>query len=257
MIEAKDFDCINNVFYLTPKENGFSDVYIAVRDKEQRFLNDKEVVKLPFCSKNNPHYKEWKLRQKSAFRFTNYIQDKPNNLKVLEIGCGNGWFSNLIAKSSNVNKVIGLDINSDELEQATHVFQKQNLQFAYGDIFKMEAVFQNSFDIIVLNASVQYFPSFDQLITQLKKFLVSNGEIHIIDSPFYHKEQVKKAKERSLEYYTMLGFPEMADNYFHHEVSDLENFKVLYKPNDSFYNKVVRRKDSPFMWLYCHKKVNP
>ena len=58
----------NKVIHLTEATNLFSDIYIAVRDKEQRVLTDKDVALLPYIKRN-----EWEFRIKSTERFINYI----------------------------------------------------------------------------------------------------------------------------------------------------------------------------------------
>lgn len=120
----------------------------------------------------------------------------------MDIGCGNGWFSNILSKIEN-SKVGGLDINPIELEQADRVFKKENLQFYYGDIFQIKE-FEKQFDAITLNACVQYFPNFKLLLDKLKSFSTPGGEIHIIDSPFYKNEEISNAKERTYKYFQAL-----------------------------------------------------
>ncbi len=235
----------NNVTYLTKEENGFSSQYLDVRHKEGRVLSDEEVFILPEVLKNNINGREWLLRKKASKRFVDYLNTRPNN-SILDVGCGNGWFSNLI--TINNNSVVGIDINVTELEQAARVFKKENLQFVYGDIFKIDEVFKNKFDIIVLNASIQYFENFNALITKLKTFLNPKGEIHIIDSPFYNDRELSNAKKRTEDYYGQLGFPEMAKYYFHHSIENLKDFKIMYSPKNDFRNKFFGAKDSPFLW---------
>lgn len=239
----------NGIGYLSQNENPFSSVYLEVRKKELRILSDNEVKKLPFMILSNPNAKEWKLRQKSSERFINYLKMKPKNLQIIDIGCGNGWFTNLISEVSQNNNVFGLDINILELEQATRVFKKGNLQFIYGDIFQFESTLFNLFDVIILNASIQYFKNLRQVMKQLRLFLKPNGEIHIIDSPFYSKEELLSAKKRTNGYYTGLGFPEMIEYYFHHTFDDIRDFEILYYPKQSVLKKFTREKDSPFYWL--------
>lgn len=239
----------NNVVYITEETNSFSDVYIAVRQKEQRILTDKEVALLPKLKRN-----EWEFRVKSTERFINYIDSKKEALNILDVGCGNGWFTNAISNVSEKNKVIGLDVNRNELEQAARVFKRQNLQYVYCDIFKKESSFKQQFDIITLNSCVQYFPDFRTLISTLKMFLKPNGEIHIIDSPFYKASQIAEAKQRTFNYYTKLGFPEMASHYFHHSVDNLDEFEYLYTNKHKLLNKILNRKDSPFPWIRFRKQ---
>jgi ubiquinone/menaquinone biosynthesis C-methylase UbiE len=238
-----------NVYYLTPENPEFSTYYLAVREKENRVLSDVQVRKLPYLDLH-----EWAYRIKPTERFTNYIASKNNELQILTIGCGNGWFSNQIAAVSEKNQVIGLDVNREELEQAARVFKKKNLTFVYADIFKVSEPFEAKFDIITLNGAIQYFEDFEELMTLLKSFLKPKGEIHIIDSPFYKATEIPTAKERTKAYYTELGVPEMATNYYAHDLNLIKNFDVLYTYKRNIITKILGKKDSPFSWYRFTKK---
>jgi len=239
----------NGVHYLTEKENSFSNDYIRVRDIEKRVLTDEQVKKLPFVSKNNQYYNEWIVRQKSTQRFISYLGSKNTSQEILDIGCGNGWFSNLLASVNLRNNIYGLDINAIELEQAARIFKAENLQFCYGDLFQSKKEFEASFNIITLNACVQYFQDFNELFEILKLYLKPKGEIHIIDSPFYNTNEIKNAQNRTIDYYTRIGVPTMSSHYYHHSLEDINNFEKLYIPSNKVVSKFFRKKDSPFMWL--------
>ena len=83
--------------------------------------------------------------------------------------------------------------------------------------------------------------------------LRDNGEIHIIDSPFYSDSEVDNARKRTVEYYRAMGFSEMANNYFHRSWDELSeyNFEILYQPSSltSKFRKLFFIKDSPFPWI--------
>jgi len=88
--------------------------------------------------------------------------------------------------------------------------------------------------MIILNSSIQYFPDLNTLIDRLLSLLKPNGEIHIMDSPLYKSvSEYRKAKGRSEAYYSMLGFIEMGEHYFHHTINDLDkyNYKLLFNPS--------------------------
>lgn len=235
---------MNELKYLTKVKTEFSNSYIDARNKEGRLYKDSEVIHLPEVDSDHPHYDEWEMRRKSAERFISYIQNKSVK-RILDVGSGNGWFTNLIAKN-NYASVFGLDVNVDELEQAQRVFKKENLYFGYGDIF--QEVFSKKFDIIILNSSIQYFPKVDELLNRLKEILNPHGEIHILDSPVYESEKkALEAKKRTDEYYNKMGVPAMCDNYFHHTKIDLKDFKVMYEPGGMI-KKILGKKDIPFKW---------
>ncbi len=240
-----------SVIYYSKPNNDFSDLYIKVRKKENRFYSEEEIKNLPDLEKNHVHYEEWQLRKKSVIRFGNYLKKKNEPLKILDIGCGNGWFSHLISNIEKT-KVVGLDINTVELEQATTVFQKENLTFVYADLFEKTELNGQKFDIIVFNSCLQYFENLGHLFQIVADLLSPNGEIHIIDSLFYKNNTVENARHRTQTYYKNLGFPEMAENYFHHRFADLGEHKILYKPFPSFLKHL--KKESPFSWILIQKK---
>jgi len=245
----------NGVFYLSKADDAFEIKYIELRKKEKRIYSDAEVKLLPNADGSYPHKDEWKLRKRSSERFVSYLKKYNNKTNLLDIGCGNGWFSANIAKNNSVD-VYALDINKTELEQAARVFNYQNLKFIYGNIF--ENIFgQGSFDIITLNSSVQYFGELPKLIKRLFYYLVEEGEIHIMDSPFYNRNELAGAKERTARYYNSTGFPEMAKHYHHHTFDELNDFeyKILYDPKSSSVKlkKLFSIKDSPFPWIRIKK----
>ncbi|HEY2350502.1 MAG TPA: methyltransferase domain-containing protein [Puia sp.] len=225
----------------------FENLYLSVRQKEQRIFSNAELMKLPDVSLNCKHHYEWSVRKKSCKRLLTYLKKKDRFLKILEVGCGNGWLSHQMAKIPRT-EVIGLDINLTELEQAAEVFTTSNLKFVYGDPKKN--ILQNrQFDIIVFAASIQYFPSFVEIIRLTLNNLSAEGEIHIIDSFFYERKDLEAARKRGSEYYRNIGFPEMANYYFHHLLEEMNqfNYTVRQLPN-SFFRKIFFRKNI-FPWF--------
>lgn len=237
------------VSFISPKNSRFESSYLQIRNIENRIYSNEKVALLPYLDRNDPHFKEWKLRAKTLERFLPYLTKRHENSSLLEIGCGNGWFSSRCA--SVVKSVTAIDVNETELKQAASVFDQDNLSFCYWDIFTPSPS-NETFDCIVLNASIQYFPDGKKLIERLKELLSDDGEIHILDSPFYSAEVIKEAKERSDSYYQEQGVEEMSAYYFHHSKTVLENFVLLYSASNHPIIKRITR-DSPFNW-YCYRK---
>lgn len=231
---------------------GFEEKYVALRRKENRVYSDSEVAQLPDIDIHHQHYKEWKIRKASAKKLTDFLSGKKRPLKILEIGCGNGWLSNLLSGIED-SDITGLDINTEELLQAERVFRSNaQVRFLYGQ-FNSDILADCKFDVIVFAASIQYFQSLKEIINAALMRLNELGEIHVIDSPLYPEEEVLAAKKRSKDYYAMQGFPEMVEHYFHHSIGVLQsyNFKILYKP--SLIKNKLFRNNSPFPWV-CIKR---
>ena len=235
------------------KSVDFENSYIQLRRKENRVYEINEVRKLPLISKNSPYYSEWKIRQKSIQRVVDYLTEKKKGLTILEIGCGNGWLSNVVSSITD-SKTIGLDVNLFELTQASQAFgEVGNLSFLHADLFD-EIFVERSFDVIILAASIQYFPDLTKLFNRLFELLNNEGAIHILDSPIYKSGQLDSAKKRSVECFTSVGYPEMKDYYFHHsfDILDKYNFEIKYNPqsiNNRILRKYIFRDLSPFPWI--------
>lgn len=242
-----------SIVYYSQPNNDFSDLYIKVRKKEARFYSEEDIKKLPDLKSDHNHYLEWQSRKKSAIRFVEYLKSKNRPLKIVDVGCGNGWFSNLMSTVEKT-EVIGLDVNLTELKQAANAFQKENLTFVYANLFEKTKLNTQKFDIIVFNSSIQYFENLVQLFQIVADLLSPNGEIHIMDSPFYENKELLKAKRRTDLYYKKLGFQEMAKHYFHHCYDDISGFKVLYKPKRFNLIRLAKDRDSPFRWVMMSYK---
>ncbi len=226
----------------------FEDLYIAVRQQEKRVYTDEQLQLLPDI--DHIYYDEWKIRKRSSERLTAYLEKKHKFLRILEVGCGNGWLSAKLSDIPNT-RVTGLDINQVEIEQANRVFKKPNLEFIY-DSFNENTFDYEKFDVIVFAASLQYFPSVVNVLKQALTILKNGGEVHIIDTPFYNPPEAEKADERSCKYYSALGYPEMAAHYFHHSISEFWgfNYEVLFNPSNVF-NRLFKK--DPFYWITIRK----
>jgi SAM-dependent methyltransferase len=231
----------------------FQDLYISLRNSEKRMYSDEEVLQLPEVHDDHQYRDEWKMRKDSAKKLVNYLIKKNRPLKILEVGCGNGWLSNQLA-GIKYTVVTGVDINLVELQQATRVFVLQdNLSFVYGDI-SAGLMTGEKFDIIVFAASVQYFQSFRGVMNIVLELLCDGGEIHILDSHFYAMENLEAARERSRVYFKEMGFENMSKLYFHHSFDELQafNYEILYDPN-ALVNKFLGKKN-PFNWICIKAK---
>jgi len=226
--------------------NDFEDLYLAVRMRENRLYSDEELLHLPDIDPGHINAEEWKIRKRSADRLISYLRKKHRSLRILEVGCGNGWLS---AKMADIpgSYVTGLDINQTEIAQANRVFVKDNLEFMY-DLFNEDTFEDEKFDVIVFAASLQYFQSAKKTLELALSLLQDRGEVHVVDTYFYKTEELAKANERSRSYYNALGFPQMADHYFHHAMDDLAGLKhhILLNP-ESMLSLLAKR--GPFHWI--------
>jgi len=234
----------------------FQERYILIREKENRVYTDELVKALPDVPESHPNYWEWRVRRRSCRRLTRYLAAKGRPLRILEIGCGNGWLCHRLSQIPGA-VVMGQDINIAELRQAERVFGgASNIRFTCDDLFTGSGMVREmDADIVIFAASSQYFSCLGKTLLWVLRQLGPDGEIHILDSPFYEPWELEEARRRTLDYFTGLGFPEMAAFYYHNPYSVLKPFaaKLLYHPQ-FFYSRILRRKD-PFPWFCIRKRA--
>jgi SAM-dependent methyltransferase len=235
--------------FKTPKAD-FEDLYMAIRKREKRLYSDEQVSLLPDVDPSDMHYSEWKVRKRSCERLMVYLIKKRKFLRILEVGCGNGWLSAKLASMSNT-RVTGLDNNQLNINQANRVFKKDNLEFVY-DTFNDSSFEREKFDIIIFEASIKYFPSVVNTLKLALGLLNRGGEVHILDAPFYDPVAVSEADKKNRDYYAELGYPEMADYYYYHSVSELWGFKyrIMFNP-DNIFNRLFNK--DPYYWIAINK----
>lgn len=105
----------------------------------------------------------------------------PEELRVLDVGCGNGRFANFLQQSLPNHQVeyFGIDSSEELLSKAKEQTLLSTAKFAYHDLLHVDlATLDQSFDLIVMFGVLHHIPSFElrqQLLLQLSKVLSPNG----------------------------------------------------------------------------------
>lgn len=157
------------------------------RERIIRGYTDEEVALLPDVPEGHPQSRIWRHRKASCRRLVEYLAFKKKTLSILEVGCGNGWLSHQLSGIPG-NRVLGLDRDLSVLRQAARVFRQQpNLKFMCGDFYS-DIMTGLTFDTIIFAASIQYFPSLNEILGASLLRLKEKGEIHILDTPISAQE---------------------------------------------------------------------
>ncbi len=98
--------------------------------------------------------------------------------QALEIGCGTGGFSRLLAQRSQ--HIVALDLSPQMIrlarERSTHA---SNIDYQVADVLKYDLP-SNQFDCIVSIATLHHLP-FEMMLDQLKGALKAGGALLILD----------------------------------------------------------------------------
>lgn len=99
--------------------------------------------------------------------------------KVLDIACGEGYGSALLAK--HASHVIGIDIDQKTIEHAKSKYTNQNLEFKLGDCAEIPLE-DGSIDLIVSFETLEHHDKHEENLSEFKRILQPGGVL-IISSP--------------------------------------------------------------------------
>lgn len=136
---------------------------------------------------------------------------------VLDIACGEGYGSNLLAETAK--SVIGIDIDKLTIVSAQKKYIKENLSFETGTVINIPFA-DETFDIIVSFETIEHIDQHAQMLGEIKRVLKKNGlliistpekkyfsDIHPHKNPFHAKELYKKDfKDLLFKYFRHVNF---------------------------------------------------
>jgi len=100
----------------------------------------------------------------------------PRRAKILDLCCGYGRVTNLLAKSNDY-QITGVDLSDEFLQIARDEFSSRNIKYVQGDMRKLP--FKNEFDAVVnLFTSFGYFETDEEnekVLGQINKALKAGG----------------------------------------------------------------------------------
>jgi ubiquinone/menaquinone biosynthesis C-methylase UbiE len=112
------------------------------------------------------------------------IMDLKPGERVLDLGCGTGWTSRMMAKTvangDRPGQVIGLDVADEMIRRARAAsVDQQNLMFVLGSALEIPWE-ENFFDKVLSVESFYYYPDQDRALAELFRVIAPKGELYIL-----------------------------------------------------------------------------
>ena len=100
---------------------------------------------------------------------TQFIRNK----KVLDLASGEGYGSNLLARTAK--HVIGIDIDEQAVKHAQNKYIRPNLEFKIGSITGIPIHGEGLFDVVVCFEALEHVDDHEKLFAEVKRVLTPNG----------------------------------------------------------------------------------
>jgi len=116
-----------------------------------------------------------------------------SNKTVLDIACGEGYGSTLLAKKAKM--VFGVDISSDVVSHAKNKYKRKNLSFRTGSCSNIP-LDDSSVDIVVSFETIEHHDQHQEMMDEIKRVLRPEGvliisspdKLEYSENPNYHNE---------------------------------------------------------------------
>lgn len=111
-----------------------------------------------------------------------FASDFAQGKDVLDIACGEGYGSDLLASAART--VLGVDIDASSVRHAAYTYQRSNLKFECGAAEAIPVALRHVFDLIVSFETVEHLSRAQQakFFSEIKRLLKPDG-ILIISTP--------------------------------------------------------------------------
>ncbi|MDZ7854086.1 MAG: class I SAM-dependent methyltransferase [Halomonas sp.] len=103
-------------------------------------------------------------------------------MKVVDLGCGDGYFTAAIARQVGAGRVIGLDLDPVMLEQAQAACEgMSNCSWLLGDAMALSRLLDASVDYVLIANTFHGVPDKTALAREVAKALKPNGRFAIVN----------------------------------------------------------------------------
>ena len=160
--------------------------------------------------------------------------------KIMDVGCGPGNSTNVLYHRWPESEIMGIDSSASMIESARN--NHPHLEWRIEDITKME--FDEKYDIIFSNATIQWIKDQEKLIEDLVKLLKDNGAL-AVQVPLYHTMPVSQAIER------------VSLNEKWKEKTNQANNDFTFHSSDYYYNILSTGLKSITMWETSYFHIMP
>lgn len=124
--------------------------------------------------------------KRAAFIFRAIEQKKPK--RVLDVGCGRGFYINALARFSFIKEIHGVDINKEYIIKAKSISRDKRINLTIGRIEKL-AFPDKYFDFIICSEVLEHLENDEVALMQLRRLLKTGGSLAItvpnLNFPFF------------------------------------------------------------------------
>ncbi|WP_027417691.1 malonyl-ACP O-methyltransferase BioC [Aneurinibacillus terranovensis] len=138
---------------------------------------DKQLLRKRFSEHAKTYDEYANVQKKMAKELIHSLSKKrcEEKINILEIGCGTGYFTNLLCEAFPKARITAVDLAPGMIKMAKEKMNEERITFLCGDIEEM--TLEGSYDFIVSNATFQWLNNLQTVIERLCQLLKRDGSL--------------------------------------------------------------------------------
>lgn len=157
---------------------------------------NKDLIRTRFSKSLSSYNENAKIQKKMAEKLVTLL-NKTYYKKVLEIGCGTGFLTELLNKLIKFEQYTTIDIVADCKNYIKAINPEINFIRADIESFPLE-----KYDLIIANASLQWVNDFQNIVKTLKNSLLNDGELVFSTFGKENFKEISSVTGTTLDYYS-------------------------------------------------------
>lgn len=176
-----------------------------------------------------------------------FVKPFVTNKKTLDIACGSGYGTYLLATDGEAKSVLGVDLDSDAIRYGKQRYPHQNIKRISGDASTYE--FNEKFESIISFETIEHIPNYKDFLQNIKSALDKNGSF-IVSTPIAKETTKKPHNPYHVIEWSFDDFKILLNEYFSIEDIYLQNitksFTTIKKLSSKrkIYNKFLNIKNT-------------
>lgn len=169
-----------------------------------------------------------------------FLLDQVSGKNVLDLACGSGYGSYLLAKDGMAKQVIGIDIDKDAIEYGKIKYPAENIKRLVENGINYKGAEQ--FDIIVSFETIEHIPDYLSFIDNLYNNLIDGGYLYISTPITLETNKSPKNPYHHIEW-SFYDFHKLFIKRFEIEKIFLQNVSIIINEwkVPSFFKKIKNR----------------
>jgi SAM-dependent methyltransferase len=160
-----------------------------------------------------------------------------NGKSVLDIACGCGFGSFMLATEGMAKDVVGVDLDAEAIRYGNYRYGKSNIHRIVADAEQFTS--QSQFDVIVSFETIEHLPTPNLFIENLHWNLASDGVL-IVSTPISKVSTERPRNPYHQKEWSFLDFPKLFNNKFTVKQVYLQNAIIINRPPAGSVNIVQR-----------------